>query len=107
MSPSTVNIESFLEKMGSIDMSKLDPSIHKARKQVDILLCELPVLKNDIHQRHFLLSRLASKNGQISWNFNLNSIANHLNDIMSFPEFETQFHNPTLFLGGELSNYIT
>ena len=88
-------------------MTKLDPSLHKARKEVDSILCELPVLKNDVHQRQFLLSRLATKDSQIAWNFNLKTIINHMNDIMSFPEFDTQFKNPTLFLGGELSNYIT
>ena len=107
ISPSTANIGSFLAKMDSIDMTKLDPSLHKARKEVDSILCELPVLKNDVHQRQFLLSRLATKDSQIAWNFNLKTIINHMNDIMSFPEFDTQFKNPTLFLGGELSNYIT
>ena len=93
--------------MGSVDLSKLDPNIHKARKEVDSILCELPILKDDLYQRQFLLSRLSVKNGKIVWNFNLKSINNHLNYIMDFPEFNTQFHNPTLFLGGELSNFIT
>jgi hypothetical protein len=50
---------------------------------------------------------LAEKDGQIIWLFNINSIVNHvLGDIMHFPVFESRFSNPTLFLGGALSDYI-
>ena len=41
------------------------------------------------------------------WQFNIKSIIEHVNDIMGFPEFDTQFLKKTLFLGGELSDYIT
>jgi hypothetical protein len=46
ISPSAENIKMYLDKMISIDMSKLDPNLFKARKQVDLKLCELPQLKN-------------------------------------------------------------
>jgi hypothetical protein len=45
ISPSTINIKLYLEKMNSIDINSLDLNLHKARKQVDEILCELPVLK--------------------------------------------------------------
>ena len=45
LSPSTININSFLEKMDSIDMDSLDSDLYKARKQVDEILCELPLLQ--------------------------------------------------------------
>jgi len=48
MSPSSKNIESFLEKMNSINMSSLDKNLHKARKEVDLILCEIPILKEVI-----------------------------------------------------------
>ncbi len=61
----------------------------------------------DVNQRQFILTRLGEKDGQIVWLFNLKSIINHLNHIMDFPFFESKFTKPTLFIGGELSNYIT
>lgn len=46
VSPSTLNIRQFLNKMNSIDLSSLDHSVFKARKQVEEKLCELPALKH-------------------------------------------------------------
>ncbi|CAF1014086.1 unnamed protein product [Brachionus calyciflorus] len=107
VSPSLINIKSYLDKMRSIDMNELATKIVKARKQVDEQLCQLPSLKKDIHQRQFLLTKLKEQNGKIMWNFNLEAIINHYQDIMNFPEFNNQFHSPTLFLGGEYSEYVT
>ena len=61
----------------------------------------------DPAQRQFLLTRLAQKNGKTFWNFNIHSIIKHVDEIMEFPKFNTKFENPTLFIGGQLSNYIT
>lgn len=46
-------------------------------------------------------------NGQIEWGFNLPAVTNHVRDVMEFPNFGRKFEKPTLFLGGELSNYLT
>ena len=64
------------------------------------------VLLKDPNQRMFILTRLVEENGQIRWHFNLKSIISHLDYIMGFPEFSRPFLGPTLFLGGDLSNYI-
>lgn len=63
--------------------------------------------KNDPAQRQFILTRLIEKDGKILWGFNINAIINHLSDIMEFPNFNSKFDKPTLFMGGELSHYIT
>jgi len=41
------------------------------------------------------------------WQFNIKSIINYINNIMDFPSIDSQFNKSTLFIGGELSNYIT
>ena len=64
--------------------------------------------KKDVNQRQFLLTRLVQDQaGKTMWHFNLKSIINHLDQIMGFPSFFTKMEKPTLFAGGELSNYIT
>ncbi|KAM3869355.1 sn-1-specific diacylglycerol lipase ABHD11 [Diretmus argenteus] len=57
--------------------------------------------------RQFLLSNLVEQNGQYAWRTNLDAISAHLEDIMSFPSFDTTYEGPTLFLGGASSAYIS
>ncbi|XP_076129656.1 sn-1-specific diacylglycerol lipase ABHD11 isoform X2 [Alosa pseudoharengus] len=57
--------------------------------------------------RQFLLTNLVEEDGQYSWRINLEAISNHLDDIMNFPEFNTSYEGPTLFLGGTNSAYIS
>ena len=56
--------------------------------------------------RQFLLTNLVEQNGHYSWRVNLEAIAAHLEEIMSFPSFSTVYEGPTLFLGGASSAYI-
>lgn len=109
MSPSLVNVKSFIEKMSTIDMSSLAGlNVISARKQIDQRLCELEALKRDPNQRQFLLTRVVEINGKIDWHFNLPAIREHIDEIMQFPDFNgKQFQKPTLFIGGEYSEYIT
>ncbi|KAK1882878.1 Protein ABHD11 [Dissostichus eleginoides] len=57
--------------------------------------------------RQFLLTNLVEQNGHYAWRVNLESISAHLEDIMSFPSFDTVYNGPTLFLGGASSAYIS
>lgn len=56
--------------------------------------------------RQFLLTNLVEQNGHYAWRVNLEAISAHLDDIMSFPNFDTGYEGPTLFLGGASSAYI-
>lgn len=56
--------------------------------------------------RQFLLTNLEEQNGDYGWRINLDAISNHLEDIMGFPDFNTTYEGPTLFLGGSSSAYI-
>jgi hypothetical protein len=131
MSPSLHNINAILDKLFSIDLSTLGSNLYAAKKQIDVKLAEIDFLKNvyiffliktflkksahliqllklkDENQRHFILTRLVQENGKIQWGFNLNSIRNHVRDVMEFPNFTKKIEKPTLFLGGAKSNYIT
>jgi abhydrolase domain-containing protein 11 len=94
--------------MKEIDFESLNSlGLFKAKKQVELKLCELDLLKNDPAQRQFILTRIIEKNGRICWGFNINSIITNLTNIMEFPNFNSKFEKPTLFIGGELSHYIT
>ncbi len=95
--------------MSTIDMSSLAGlNIINARKQIDKRLCELEALKRDPNQRQFLLTRVVEVDGKIDWHFNLPAIRDHIDEIMQFPNFnDRQFLKPTLFIGGEYSEYIT
>ncbi len=46
--------------------------------------------------------------GELSWRFNLDAIANNICTLRGFPEQEAScFDGPSIFIGGEHSNYIT
>ncbi|XP_015269041.1 PREDICTED: alpha/beta hydrolase domain-containing protein 11 [Gekko japonicus] len=57
--------------------------------------------------RNFLLTNLVSSEDQFMWRVNLEAISHHLNEILSFPDFQTPYSGPTLFLGGSKSEYIS
>lgn len=63
-----------------------------------------------VHQersvRQFLLTNLVEQNGHYAWRVNLEAISAHLENIMTFPQFDTVYEGPTLFLGGASSPYI-
>ncbi|XP_061608092.1 protein ABHD11 isoform X2 [Phyllopteryx taeniolatus] len=57
--------------------------------------------------RQFLLTNLVEHNGRYAWRVNLDAISAHLDDIMSFPSFDSAYQGPALFLGGASSAYIS
>ena len=58
--------------------------------------------------RAFILTRIAEfENGIFSWNFNIKSINENIENIMQFPNVDKKYEKSTLFMGGEKSNYIT
>lgn len=90
----------FLKIMNSINFTKT-----KNRKDI-----ELELIKNidDIK-----ILRLIMKNikmiipGQYTWKLNIKSIIGNINHIFEFNAAQNRFSNKTLFLKGELSDYIT
>ncbi|XP_072099196.1 sn-1-specific diacylglycerol lipase ABHD11 isoform X3 [Mobula birostris] len=64
-------------------------------------------LQNDARTRQFILTNLVECNGQYIWRVNLEAIANSLDYLLGFPDFNTPFTAPTIFLGGVNSSYIS
>jgi pimeloyl-ACP methyl ester carboxylesterase len=42
----------------------------------------------------------------LDWRFNLNALENHIEDILAEVPFSSAIQLPTLFIKGEISNYI-
>ncbi|XP_018416736.1 PREDICTED: protein ABHD11 [Nanorana parkeri] len=57
--------------------------------------------------RQFLLTNLVQENENFKWRVNLEAIANHLQDLFHFPDFQEPYPGPVLFLGGANSPYIS
>lgn len=56
--------------------------------------------------RQFLLTNLEAANGGFRWRIPLAALENNLPVIADFPEFDTSYTGPTLFLHGEKSDYV-
>jgi pimeloyl-ACP methyl ester carboxylesterase len=68
------------------------------------------LLKNkitDFGTRQFLLKNLYWNNEQLEWRFNLNVIAQNIEEVGKALPKEQIFHGKVLFIRGDRSNYIT
>lgn len=81
-------------------------TIHQARKVADQKLSKII---SDQSLRNFLITNLAkTESGEFKWRINLNTLEREFDgNINRFPDCSrTQFTGPTLFIGGERSDYI-
>ncbi|XP_023844098.1 sn-1-specific diacylglycerol lipase ABHD11 [Salvelinus sp. IW2-2015] len=97
------NFHSYIQAMKDVKISSDIPRSTARRMAED----QLRKLVKERSVRQFLLTNLVEQNGHYAWRVNLDAIAAHLDDIMSFPTFETTYEGPTLFLGGASSAYIS
>lgn len=74
---------------------------HDSRAEAEAALAERV---EEPSVRSFLLQSLDLKGRR--WKFNLDALAAHMADILSFPPLEGQFGGPTLFLSGADSDYV-
>uniref|UniRef100_H3B128 sn-1-specific diacylglycerol lipase ABHD11 n=2 Tax=Latimeria chalumnae TaxID=7897 RepID=H3B128_LATCH len=104
-SPTTLltNFHSYISAMKRITLESNVPR-SEARRQAEEQLQAI-VTKTTVRQ--FLLTNLVYRDGQYVWRVNLDAIDNHLDDLVSFPEFSTAYCGSTLFLGGGDSPYIS
>ncbi|KAM8977089.1 sn-1-specific diacylglycerol lipase ABHD11 [Pelodytes ibericus] len=68
---------------------------------------QLSVTVKEQAVRQFLLTNLVQDNDCFKWRVNLEAISRHLRDLLDFPEFQTLYPGPVLFLGGANSPYIS
>ncbi|KAM6985707.1 sn-1-specific diacylglycerol lipase ABHD11 [Aplochiton taeniatus] len=97
------NFHAYIQAMKEVQISSDLPRSTARRMAED----QLRKLVKERSVRQFLLTNLVELNGHYSWRVNLDAIAAHLDDIMSFPDFKTTYEGPTLFLGGASSAYIS
>lgn len=53
-----------------------------------------------------MLTNITQRNGEYGWKVNLDSFMDNVDGIIGFPQYQTQFDGPTIFIGGSLSNHI-
>lgn len=83
----------------SVKLDQID-----GRKDADDILAQSI---SEAGVRQFLLKSLHKDDqGAYAWRFNLNTLNQRYDDIVSFPELDTHFDGPTLFVKGALSDYI-
>ncbi|KAL6036914.1 hypothetical protein STEG23_023857, partial [Scotinomys teguina] len=75
----------------------------QARKLVDV---QLSTTVKDPAIRQFLLSNLVEVDGRFTWRVNLDTLAQYLDKILTFPPQLESYSGPTLFLRGGNSRYI-
>ncbi|KAG9265673.1 protein ABHD11 [Astyanax mexicanus] len=97
------NFRSYIEAMKEVNVTSDIPRSTARRLAEDQLRKQV----KEHSVRQFLLTNLVEQNGHYAWRVNLEAISNHLEDLMGFPEFNTTFDGPTLFLGGSSSAYIS
>lgn len=62
---------------------------------------------DEVGVRQFLMKNVYSvENGKYAFRFNLSSLDNYYQELIGFELLKGEFDGPTLFLGGEKSNYI-
>ncbi|XP_033748092.1 protein ABHD11-like [Pecten maximus] len=102
----TPTTSSYLQSMLKVSSSLCDMtpnSLSQARKHADNILQETV---QDVSIRQFLITNLIHKDGRFRWRVNLDSVINNMSDLGDFPIFNQQFTQPTLFVGGQRSDYI-
>ena len=92
------DLEAYLESMEGVTLEGVE-----RRTEVDAALAgSIP----DPAIRAFLLQNLVWDGAVWDWRINLAAVHASLEEIIGFPEVEGAYGGPTLFVAGELSNYI-
>jgi len=89
-----------LQAMIDLDLSR----IRSRKEALDAMAPAVPSLAI----RHFLLKSLKrGSDGRYRWQINLDAIDHHLNALSQGPSLKNPYPNPTLFISGSESGYIT
>lgn len=103
---SQTDIPLFLQAMKAIKIPA-DQTIHQGRKYADVQLSEIIAEKS---LRDFLITNLVKEDsdGEFRWRINIEALEQNFDSsIMNFPPVDgLQYNGKTLFIGGELSDYI-
>ncbi|XP_063090380.1 sn-1-specific diacylglycerol lipase ABHD11 isoform X2 [Cavia porcellus] len=96
------HFSTYVAAMKAIDIPDELPR-SSARKLADEQLSQ--VVQNSA-VRQFLLTNLVEINGRFGWRVNLDALAQHMDDILTFPQRQESYSGPTLFLIGGDSAFV-
>ncbi|KAL2766130.1 protein ABHD11 isoform 2 [Daubentonia madagascariensis] len=99
---SSSNFEAYVAAMRAIDIPDEVPR-SRARKLADE---QLSSVVQDVAVRQFLLTNLVEVDGRFTWRVNLDALAQHLDQILAFPQQQESYPGPTLFLLGGNSQFV-
>lgn len=85
-------------------LTSADFTLLKDRKAVDD---DMKDLIPNSGVRQFLLKSLHKKDGQLAWRFNVDVLQNRYETVAAAPTMNSPFSQPTLFIKGMNSDYIT
>lgn len=91
--------QDIIQALASIQLERID-SRSAVDKQLASQIPELAV-------RQFLLKSLIKRNNHFEWKFNLQTISKHYKDIIEEITIPSVITQPTLFIRGAYSDYIT
>ncbi|XP_047999654.1 protein ABHD11-like [Leguminivora glycinivorella] len=112
MSPASTSAEfttlfpRIMEAMTAVKL-KEKRKVHKARKEVKEQLKN--AITNEVIMANVLTNVNVKQDGTIGWTCNLETLMRHFKYISSFPfslDKGKKYFGPTLFIGGQLSEYI-
>jgi esterase len=87
-----------IEAMQTVDLEDIS-----SRREVDTLLTDKV---DEAAVRAFLLQSLDLKTTPPRWTLNLAVLADQMTEIIGFPDIDTRFDGPVLFLTGGASDYV-
>uniref|UniRef100_A0A2A4K9W3 sn-1-specific diacylglycerol lipase ABHD11 n=1 Tax=Heliothis virescens TaxID=7102 RepID=A0A2A4K9W3_HELVI len=94
-----------LNAMKAVDF-KLSRKVNQAKREAKN---QLKDLKSDDYLLNTILSNIKIRpDATIGWAVNIDVLLKHINDIVSFPRTlrRKRYFGPTLFIGGQMSDYI-
>lgn len=86
-------------------LNHIRPDDFSRRKEIDDAL-SLHLPDNSVRQ-YILKNIMRTKSGEYRWKFNIKAIRGNYSSIISGPEIVGTILNPTLFIKGERSSYIS
>ncbi|XP_023951044.2 protein ABHD11 [Bicyclus anynana] len=99
------SLPEILVAMNNVDFKKAK-KIRAAKKEVKKQL--KPIVKDHHLLKAILWNVIKKSNHKIGWACNLDILVKHFKYIKSFPDImrKQSFYGPTLFIGGQLSEYL-
>ncbi|KAM6156731.1 sn-1-specific diacylglycerol lipase ABHD11 [Erethizon dorsatum] len=96
------HFSTYVAAMKAVDIPDELP-LSCARKLADEQLSR--VVQN-LAVRQFLLTNLVEVHGRLGWRVNLDALAQHMDQILAFPQRQESYSGPTLFLIGGDSTFV-